>query len=149
MKKEIISLIIGMVLIFSAGCSSKTSNLTANDYYTQLKDAGLTVDNAVAYTAENDPNELLGRPNQYTSKVNFADTTLEQEDENDPIGGSIEAFENSEDVKSRKEYIDGIGESMPAFAEYSYVNGNALLRLSKKLTPEQAEKYETEFMKIK
>jgi hypothetical protein len=32
----------------------------------------------VVYTAENDPNQLFGRPSGYASKVSFTDTRVEQ-----------------------------------------------------------------------
>lgn len=78
-------------------------------------------------TTENDKNQLLGRPNQYTSKVTFTN-------------GSIEVFANKEDATNRKEYIDNIGKKMPLVAEYNYVNDTgALLRLDKKLNPDEAK----------
>lgn len=129
--------------------TSPVSKLTANDYAIKLKAAGLPIGNIVVYTSANDPNKLLGRPNQYIGKVNFIDTTLEQYDANNPDGGSIEVFNNNQDTANRKRYIDSVSKDAPAFAEYSYINGKVLLRLSKSLTPEQAAKYETEFMKIK
>jgi hypothetical protein len=147
--KKVLLLI--MFVLILTGCGAKeadvTETLTAEDHVTKLKEAGLPIDNVIVFTAETDPNEMLGRPNGYTSKVNFADTTIEQFGD-DPVGGSIEVFENEKDVKNRKEYIDSIGEEMQLFAEYSYVKGSVLLRLDSALTPEQAEKYKAEFEKI-
>ena len=122
--------------------------LTAKDYCKLLISAGLPIGKVVTYTAETDKNKLLGRPKQYTSKVNFSDTTLEQGG-SDPVGGSIEVFESNQDAQTRKAYIDKIGEETPLFLEYSYINGKALLRLNSDLTPEQANKYKDAFMKIK
>jgi len=141
-----------LAFVFLVGCGdSKTStaSLTASDYIDKLKEAGHPIGLVVDYTAETDPNELLGRPNQYTSKSNFADTTIEQLDPTDPDGGSVEVFKTKKDAENRKKYIDNIGESMPMLTEYSYINGTALLRLSKSLTPDQAEKYKGTFMEIK
>lgn len=112
-----------------------------------LIDAGIPVDNITVYTAENDPNELLGRPNQYTSKVNFADTRLDQSGD-DPVGGSVEVFANEEDAKNRYDYVDGIGEKMSLFAQYLYLTGPVLLRLDKSLTPDQAKEYQDAFDKF-
>ena len=95
-------------------------------------------------------NNLLGRPNQYTSKVNFADNRISQEyvEENDAKGGTIEVFENKTDMEKRKEYIEQISNSSSMFTQYIYSKGNVLLRLEKELTPEQAKEYEEAFYKI-
>jgi hypothetical protein len=111
--------------------------LNAEEYGNKLKEAGLAIDNVEVSTAENDTNQLLGRPNQYTSKINFDN-------------GSIEVFANKSDAERRKEYIDSIGKKMSIFAEYSYINdAGVLLRVNKKVIPNDAKKYETEFQKIK
>lgn len=136
--------ILGLVMVLCLGsfiligCGDKKSEETVKDaeaYAVALKDAGLAVDELIVYTEETDENELLGRPSQYTSKVNFTN-------------GSVEVFNNNKDAVSRQEYINSIGESSPLFAEYNYIKGNALLRINKSLTPEEAKKYETEFMKL-
>lgn len=149
--KKLFTLPIVFIMLL-VGCSnSETSevSLTSSEYIDKLKTSGQPIGVVVNYTADTDPNELLGRPNQYTSKTNFADTTLEQSDSNDPIGGSVEVFESKSDAEKRKKYIDSIGKEMPQVVEYSYINGTALLRLDKSLTPEQAKKYEDAFMAIK
>lgn len=135
--KKILSVIIVMVLcsLTIVGCGKKTV-MNAEGYAKELGKADLSIEKLEVYTSETDPNKLLGRPNQYTSKVNFEK-------------GSIEVFNNETDVKNRKKYIDEIGKVTPLAAEYSYINGNALLRVKKDLTPEQAKKYEDAFMKLK
>lgn len=146
--KKILALIISAILVFTSACSTQATNkLTANDYAIKLKTVGLPIGNIIVYTAENDPNKILGRPNQYTSTVEFVDTTLEQIGDS-PVGGNVEVFSNAKDAESRKIYIDSFGSS-PLFAEYSYINGSTLLRLDLSLTPAQAEKYKSEFDKIK
>lgn len=136
--KKILSVITAIFLcsLVIIGCGGKKSAMNAESYAKELSKAGLSIEELEIYTSQTDPNKLLGRPNQYTSKVNFKN-------------GSIEVFENDKNVKDRKVYIDKIGESTPMFAEYSYINGNALLRIKKDLTPEESKKYEEAFMKIK
>ena len=65
----------------------------------RLQAAGLTIGKVIVYTEETDPNDLLGRPGQYTSKAAFTDTRV---DESDLVatpkwdvarGGSVEVFE--------------------------------------------------------
>ncbi|MDQ3864926.1 MAG: hypothetical protein M3317_15775 [Actinomycetota bacterium] len=111
-----------------------------------LKDEGMPIGESKAYTAENDPNELLGRPGQYTSKAMFKDTRLGA----DPIasewdvqnGGSVEVFENGDDAIKRREYLEALAKNSGSFNEYAYREGTVLLRLSHCLTPQQAGEYE-------
>jgi len=106
----------------------------------------MPIGESVVYTAKNDPNDLLGRPNQYTGKATFEDTRLKP----DPMankfdvqnGGSIEVFENQDDAITRKEYIESIGKGFSPFSEYVYREGTILLRVSHRLTPKQATEYE-------
>lgn len=129
------TVLLGVLLISCGNGNNKKNEMTAEQYSIALKNAGLLIDDLKVVTAENDENKLLGRPNQYTSKVNFKN-------------GSIEVFNNKEDLKARQEYINEIGKATSIFAEYNYANGNALLRINKSLTPEDAKKYEDEFMKL-
>lgn len=129
--------------------AEKNKPLSAEDIAKKLKDSGLSIGNTIVYTAETDDNELLGRPNQYISRVRFADDNVEQSDNNDPVGGSIETFNNAADLKVRKEYCEAISKAIPMFAQYYYVNGNYLLRIDNAVTPENAKKYEEAFAKIK
>ncbi|MGW3914209.1 hypothetical protein ACWEBX_22175 [Streptomyces sp. NPDC005070] len=100
-------------------------------------------------TAENDPNHLLGRPDEYTSKVTFSDSWVQasQVTGADPgaveRGGAIEVFADASDARARADYLRGIAESSPAFAEYDYVHGSVLVRVSRYLTPKQAAQYES------
>ncbi|WP_237389791.1 hypothetical protein [Bacillus sp. USDA818B3_A] len=124
------------------------------------------------YNEENDPNELLGRPGGYIGKVDFIDSGVEEkfiegllikdkvllesvkremrEDFKVKYGGSIEVFDNKKDAKKRFEYVTTTAqESGGAFTEYGYLHKNIFLRLSKSLTPAQAEAYDqilTEFV---
>jgi hypothetical protein len=119
---------------------------SASEVLQGLKDKGLPIGESVAYTAENDPNDLLGRPNQYTSKVMFKDTRLNP----DPMakgfdaqnGGSIEVFEDEDDAIARATYLKNVTGSFSFLAEYSHREGTVLLRLAHRLTPDQAAEYE-------
>lgn len=136
--KKLIAILLSTLLLGAlfVGCGDKQKkDMTAEQYATALKEAGLPIDDLQVTTAENDKNKLLGRPNQYTSKVNFKN-------------GSIEVFNNSDDLKARQDYINDIGKKSPMFAEYNYANGNALLRINKSVSPDEAKKYEDAFMKL-
>ena len=120
-------------------------SLTAEEILLSLKQTGLPIGDYVNYTAENDINQLLGRPMQYTSKVNFYDNRLEIEspgkfDVQD--GGSIEIFGRIKDAEQRAEYLREVTSTLPFTVEYDIVYQNVLLRLSHRLTPEQAREYE-------
>ena len=116
----------------------------------KLKEAALPIDNIIVYTEKTDENNLLGRPNQYISKTNFADTTVVQgDDKTEPTGGSVEIFKNAADLNTRKTYLESVFKSFPLFAQYLVVNGNYLLRIDHAVTPENAKKYEVAFAKLK
>jgi len=106
-----------------------------------------------AYDENTDLNHLLGRPNQYTGKDNFRDSRTHYShssganiDVSD--GGSVEVFANTTDAQKRFTYIQAISSSGGLFAEYEYVDGVAILRLSKELTPTQAKAYQTAFLAL-
>jgi hypothetical protein len=93
-------------------------------------------------------NHLLGRPNQYTSKVNFHDSRIPAAANLDTTGGgSIEVFSNRTDAVARFKYVRAFGKTS-MFAEYDYLNRHVLLRLSNVLTPSQAARYKAALLKI-
>lgn len=112
---------------------------------------GMPISKIDVYTADNDPNKLLGRPGQYTSKVNFVDKRVD-EPMNDSVdvinGGSVEVFANDQDAKQRFDYVSNIAKAGGMFAEYDFLDGNVLLRLSHDLTPTQEKQYEQALQKI-
>jgi hypothetical protein len=168
MKKKIFICGIIIMLFCLTGCSE--NNLTSNNETSKLKETkieevvfkkenseklvqelknkGLNIGKVVTYNEENDPNKILGRPHQYISKSKFEIVGIEQFDEEEPTGGTIEVFENEEDMKNRKEYVDAISASASIFAEYSYGKGYALLRISNEVTPTEAKKFEEAFLEI-
>lgn len=85
-----------------------------------------------AYTAETDPNKLLGRQREYTSKINWK-------------AGSIEVFTGHADAASREQYLENF--TCPIGDGYDYLGGAALLRLSCDVTPSQAKTAEKKFRK--
>lgn len=119
-------------------------DVTAEIVVLRLRVSGLPIGEMVVYTASTDPNELLGRPGGYLSKVNFRDTRLGDSSPEFDIseGGSVEVFEDEAGAQRRKEYIDTVSQGFAPLIEYSFVKGPVLLRLSKSLLPEQAGEYE-------
>lgn len=177
----IILVIVGAYFLFFNKTVETSNNntqvkMTAEEITNKLKEKGLNIGEIVVYTEETDTNELLGRPNQYTSKTVFADTRITQPEKitledlkndttstdaekqkfltsnNEPCGGTIEVFSNEEDMQKRKEYLNSMMSSGNAFLSssyaYIYSSNYVLLRVHKSLTPTQAQEYETAFNEI-
>lgn len=106
------------------------ATVTAESLATHLRASGLPMAGYVAYTAASDPNHLLGRQNEYTSKINWS-------------GGSIEVFPTADEAQTRITYLKSFGP--PLGDGYDYISGSAVLRLFTALTPSQAKEYETAF----
>ncbi|MGN1358656.1 MAG: hypothetical protein ACI4WU_04745 [Bacilli bacterium] len=137
MKKIINSItLIILSLLLLVGCGKSSEKLDAEGYANKLKDGGLNISNIIVYDEKTDENKLLGKPNQYTSKVNFDE-------------GSIEVFENNEDAKNRKEYIENITSKASVLTEYDYLKDNVLLRINKEIDSDKAKEYEDMLNKIK
>jgi hypothetical protein len=139
------------ILLAATACSSSGSSeaLTAEQVTQKLAEKVPSVTLTKAYTAEDDPNKLLGRPGQYTSKTAFADSRVPKEglpadNTQTEHGGGVEVFPDEAGANARKELIQKLGQSMGGLiAEYDYVKGGVLVRVSSKLTPDQAKEYET------
>jgi hypothetical protein len=114
-----------------------------------LQAAGLPITSSVVITENNDPNNLIGRPGQYTSKVVFADertgvAVSETEPSNDS-GGSVEVFADEAAAQARSEYITRVQAEMGPIAgvEYQYLAGPALVRVTGDLPPSVTADYES------
>lgn len=143
-------LIILVCLSFTA-CNKKTEKepLTAEQITAELQESITTIDKVISYNEETDVNDRLGRPNQYTSKVNFSDSRIEQYDiEEDPKGGTIEVFLNNKDAQARYDYIENVSSSFSFTKQYMYLQDNVLMRIDFDLTPSQAEEYENALIEI-
>ncbi|MFZ1176905.1 MAG: hypothetical protein WAO15_11685, partial [Mycobacterium sp.] len=130
------------------------SNLDATAVFKALAATVPTARLTGVVTAENDPNSLLGRPNEYTSKITFSDSQIPASDVqfakpgDVDLGGGIEVFSTADDAAARAKYIQAIVKSMPMFSEYDYVHGDVVLRVSHYLTPDQAAKYKAVLDKL-
>ncbi|MEU7124273.1 hypothetical protein [Streptomyces zaomyceticus] len=121
--------------------------LTASDAFTELSAKISTARLSGVVTEENDPNHLLGRPNQYTSKITFTDSRIKGDDVagaepgSVELGGAIEVFTTAADAQARADYIQKVTKGTPMLIEYDYVSGTVLVRVSHYLTPAQAADY--------
>jgi hypothetical protein len=130
----------------SAAASASTGPLTADQVVAKLKAAGLPIGAATDYTAADDPDHLLGRPNGYTSKVSFVDTDIPASQaagqSGVDLGGEVEVFATAAQATTREQYIQGLESAAPLLGtEYDYTSGGVLLRLSQDLTPTQAQAF--------
>ncbi|MFC0844458.1 hypothetical protein ACFH04_12195 [Streptomyces noboritoensis] len=148
----------GAALLLATGCGNSQSDgkpaatrATASDAagtFTALAARVSSAKLGSVVTTDNDPNHLLGRPGQYTSKITFADTRIKAADvEGTDVGdvsrgGAIEQFANPDEAMTRAQYIQAITKGMPALTEYDYVHGVNVIRVSRYLTPVQAKEYE-------
>lgn len=121
--------------------------LTGEEVVTALKAAGIKVEKVVTYNEETDSNNLLGRPNQYTSKSNFALKGDEVTKGEDP-DNTIEVFETEEDAKARKQYIEQAIKGISFAQQYIYQKGVYVLRIDNQTTPMNAKKIEEVFYNI-
>lgn len=130
--------------------ASSAATMTAVTMVARFKTAGLSVGAMHGYTAADDPNHLLGRPNGYTAKESWVDTRVKASDIagegkwSVDGGGSVEQFATHADAEERSSYIEGILKADVALgSEYDYVTGDLLIRVSGYLTPAQAKQYKS------
>jgi hypothetical protein len=142
----------GRPATFSPGTGTATVSASTVDATGAFKTIAASVKTAKfgsTVTADNDGNHLLGRPNQYTSKITFTDSRIKTTDTQGlkpgdvGYGGSIETFTNHDDATTRAKYIQTVTKGVPALGEYDYVHGTSVIRVSQLLTPAQAKEYDT------
>lgn len=137
---RLLCLLLALVLI---GCGGTTATpVTSQSITAALEKSGLPITGVQAFTAETDPNKLLGRPGQYTVKVSWKDTRALAGAQ----GGdaTIEVYPDLDAAKKRAEYITEIGKASAPLLQYVYLNEKhrAVLRAPKDLTPDQAKGYQ-------
>ena len=117
---------------------------TAEDWAEQVKQETST--KIVLITEDNDPNDLIGRPNGYTDAAVIYDKEASCTSLGTDCGATIEIWPSQADAQNRSNYIQGILKDTPAFGtEYHAVNGNALLRVTGKVKPSVAKGYQEAF----
>ena len=128
--------------------SSSVGSETAEEVFTRIAAQVPTASLVKVYTEDDDPNRLRGRPNGSTSKIAFADSRISKADtdgtQKDAIerAGSIEVFPDADLAKGRAEYIQGVLKSSGLGAEYDYLQGPVLVRVTGNLSPSKARDYE-------
>lgn len=116
------------------------SIVTSEEVAAALRGSGLPIADLTTYTAESDPNALLGRPGQYVAKVNWRDTRIPAEADT----ARLEVFADAKAQAAWYAHNDALLRSgVPQLAGYIYRNDRmlAVLRLPRELTPDQAAEY--------
>jgi hypothetical protein len=150
MRQVLRVLSVAVLLVLSSAASSAESKSVqlAERAIDVLIDADIDLLDWTIFDAETDPNHLLGRPGQYIAKAVFWDARI-GDVERGPEAGTVEIFRSNRDLLDRMKYIEEIGRKLPFLLQYQYRKGLALLRLSKKFTPAQAQEYEHALKKFK
>jgi hypothetical protein len=118
---------------------------TAEAVLVKLTAAGLPLTNGAVQDENTDPNDQLGRPNGYISRASFelsgGDMTAEKYYVD--RGGVIEVWLDAAAAKARSDYIQGLLKAAPLLGtEYHYLNGPVLLRITGKVKPSVATRFE-------
>ncbi|MCQ1957028.1 hypothetical protein NNX39_10995 [Arthrobacter sp. zg-Y826] len=130
----------------SAPADDAAHPLTAITVAQRLQAAVPTITSVIEVTEANDSTGSIGQPGKYTSAAWIADTGAAAT-ENSVVGGAVvEVFASEAEAQARLSALQQhIGQG-PAFnAEYHYLQGTVLLRVSGALSSEQAALYEQAF----
>ena len=114
-----------------------------------LKAHNLPIGETVAYTAESDPDRLMGLPGSYASKAGWRDTTLGTDG---PLtvqsGGIVEVFPDEATAAQRGRDLARAVLDRRLSGENRYIKGRIVLRLSGRLSQGQPEKYFSALSKV-
>lgn len=128
----------------STAVASEAADATA--IAEQLKSATDTAGQVTTLTEDNDPNNLIGRPNGYRSAAVLYDNQLTCDSIGVDCGLTIEVFADPPAARKRVEFIQTTQQAATILgSEWDYVKGPILLRISGELKPSVAEKYASEF----
>lgn len=126
----------------SPSSSTATEEVDATQLAEELKNSSKTATKVLTITEDNDPNNLIG----YDSAAVIYDAGGSCDEPMTDCGLVIEVFSDEASAKSRGEYIQAILKGSPALgSEWDYVKGNALLRVSGKLSPSTNTTYADAF----
>jgi serine/threonine-protein kinase len=120
---------------------------TAQNAAESIRAAIPEVTQTIALTADNDANNLIGRPNGYTAATVLVDSRAQCTTDGPGVdcGATIEQWPSAEAAQRRADYIQAIGKNLPIMSEWTTVKGDLLLRVTGKLKPSAAETYKAAF----
>lgn len=149
----------GIATTHNAALKSAAGQIDAPAILTRLQAAIPGIHQTARYTSTTDPNGKLGRPHQYTSKLQFADPRVskakaDDEANGDPTdlvyGGTVEVFANAADAKAWITYVDKVGQAIGGLVTPDYLlrQGRFVIRASHLLTPAQVDPYKAVLAKL-
>lgn len=106
------------------------------------------VTDLIEVNEDNDPNNLIGRPNGYVEATVLVDSRLPKCDTlGADCGAMIEQWPDQAAAQSRADYIQAMRREMPMLGqEWDTVRGDLLLRVTGALKPSEAKAYESAFV---
>ncbi len=170
-KVIIISIIASVVILVGILCAvliplfMDKLNINSNKIVDRLAEKVPSITNIEHYSEANDPNGILGKENQYTSKSSWMDSRLS--DIVEDYAGTIEVFRNTKDAELRelkfKKGVEECRNSMPV-AKYgqfmvsntcdnlgygtTYRDGVVVIRISRSYDESQLEEIKNALKEI-
>lgn len=133
----------------SATATSTTAAVnrpSASGIAEQLKIRMPTITLVVTITEDNDPNNLIGRPNGYLDAAVVFDSTTTCADLGSDCGAMIEIWPTAEAAQQRATYIATLQQASPILgSEYHHLRGPVLLRVTGAIKPSANAAYSTAF----
>ncbi|RKR73483.1 hypothetical protein C8E83_0576 [Frondihabitans australicus] len=100
------------------------------------------VTHVLQITEDNDPNNLIGRPNEYTQAATLYDSRTPCTDIGADCGATIEIWPSAALATNRVNYIQTELKANPILGtEYDYAHGNAVLRVTGTMKPSDEAGY--------
>ena len=127
----------------AASSSATAVSAPAASLARAMQARGVKITGLVVYDAKTDPNNLMGRQGEYTSKVEWPP---KPGDDIKSAFDSIEAFGNLADAQARLAYLRAF--RAPFGDGYDYLVGTAILRLSAEHTPAEAAAMKQAFQAV-
>jgi hypothetical protein len=127
--------------VTAAATTPASKPMDATAVLAKLTAAKLPISNGAVQDENTDPNNLLGRPNGYTSRASFDVTGGDRQGNKATVdrGGVIEVFADATAAKTRADYIAALQKASPILGtEYHYLHGPVLVRVSGKVKPSVA-----------
>ncbi|HEY9294163.1 MAG TPA: hypothetical protein VIP98_23010 [Microlunatus sp.] len=127
--------------------SATAAQPTAMQLAHQVKSKVSKVEKVVHITEDNDPNNLIGRPNGYTDGAILYIKGAPQDDFGVAEGAFIEIWPTTTAAEARAKYIKKINKAAPMLGnEYDTVHGRALLRVDQSIKPSYEKKIKAAFV---
>lgn len=126
----------------SAELSSRQPAESASAAARRLQEGIDQVRKVVAVTEDNDPNDLIGRPNGYIDAAVIYDKRATCSELGADCGATIEVWPTAEDARARSDYIQKtLKDNKMLGTEYDTLQGPMLLRVTGELKPSAAKVY--------